>query len=233
MKTAKRSFALGFAIIVMLSLVLVSGVAASGTDLNLPSNPVIIIVVNGTQSYFETELMNVPSGYDVVNGKYFGWCVDTRAEMLRNTSIPVYLYSSLNPPGELANEEWDMVNYILNHREGYDLMDVQEAIWYFIHMDASYTPRRQGALQIVNDALANGNGFFPAIGEKVAVICYPTTWLPGEEVQVSIIEINNTVIAEFPSVHLMLLIIMSGTLFAVIIFKRKKQNLKFKAMRNL
>jgi hypothetical protein len=221
-KASQKSFTIGFLIIMALSLTLVNNVAAVDTDLNLPSTPVRIEVFNGTESYFETKLMDVPSGYDVTNGTYPGWCIDTRTEMARSPAThSVFLYSSFNPPGELANEEWDKVNYILNHKQG-NATDIQQAIWYFINIDGNYTPTSQTAWNIINDALANGEGYIPAYSQKVAVICYPTVLLPTpSEVQISIIEVNNTVIPEFPSIPLMLLIMMLTTLFTTIILKKK------------
>ena len=48
-------------------------------------------------------------------GTYLGWCVDRSANMGPETH-EVTLYSSINPPGTLTTEKWDMVNYILNHK---------------------------------------------------------------------------------------------------------------------
>jgi hypothetical protein len=225
MKVAKLRFAIVFIILATLALVLVGNagnVAAAETDLNLPSDPVMMEVFNGTVSYFETHLMDVPPGYDVTNTTYLGWCIDTRTPLQRGQPIQVYLYSSLNPPVGLQNEKWDMVNYILNHKQGKEKMDIQEAIWYFIDIDGGYTPPQtsQGAWDLINDAIANGGGFIPEHGQPVAVICYPTPLFP-QEVQISIIEVQNTVIPEFPSVPIMLLMMMT-TLFAAIICKKKE-----------
>ncbi|MEM2889418.1 MAG: hypothetical protein QXR42_08135 [Candidatus Bathyarchaeia archaeon] len=224
MKITKIRSATIFIAIITLAIVVssnVSNVAADGTDLNLPSDPVTIEVFDGTVSYFETHLMDVPPGYDVTNQTYLGWCVDTRAHLERSPARHmVFLYSSLNPPGELASEEWDMVNYILNHKQGKEAMDIQEAIWYFIHMDESFNPTRPGAWDLINDAIANGNGFVPEYGQTVAVICYPTPLFP-QEVQISIIEVQNTVIPEFPSIPIMLMVMLT-TLFAAIIWKKKE-----------
>jgi hypothetical protein len=158
----------------------------------------------------------------VANGTYPGWCVDVRTEMARSPAIhAVFLYSSLNPPGELAGEKWDMVNYILNHKQG-NTQDIQQAIWYFIHMDGNYTPTSAVAGDIVNDTLANGHGFVPEYGETIAVICYPTILFPTQpDVQISIIEVAYPVVPEFSSL-LILLLIMLTTLLAGIIYKRKK-----------
>jgi hypothetical protein len=213
--------AAALAVFVAISSILLSSVAATDSGLNLPSTPIIIEVSDGTQSYFDTELSNVPSGYDVMNGTYAGWCVDVRTEMTRSPAThEVFLYSSLNPPGELADEKWDMVNYILNHKQG-DIQDVQQAIWYFIHMDGNYTPTRAVAWIIINDTLTNCDGFVPEQGQIIAVICYPTILFPSQaDVQISIIEAVNPVIPEFPSL-LTLPLFFVATLISVIFLRRK------------
>jgi hypothetical protein len=218
----RRNVAMGFAVLMALSSILVNPVTATNLDLNLPSTIVRMEVSNGTVSYFETTLSEVPLGYDVTNGTYVGWCVDQTAEMERSPAThAVKLYSSINPPGELAGEKWDMVNYILNHKQG-DAKDIQQAIWYFIHINGNYTPTSTVAWTIVNDTLANGNGFFPEIGQMIAVICYPMVLLPEPtDVQISIIEVTNTVISEFPS-FLVLPLFMIATLLAVMVHRRKK-----------
>jgi len=225
METAKKSLAIIFAIVTALLLVHISIANATENDLNLPPIPVRIEVFDGVESYFLTKLMDIPEGYDVTNGTYLGWCIDTRAEMTRSPEThSVYLYSSFNPPGELANEEWDMVNYILNHKRG-NATDIQQAIWYFINIDGNYTPTSQVAWDIINDALENGEGFVPSYGEIVAIICYPTVLLPyPSEVQISIIEVNNPVIPEFSSASILLLI-MSTTLLIAIFYKKHKVGL--------
>ncbi len=164
-------------------------VLAASSNLNLPSTSVAIEASNGTDSYFSTYLSNIPSGYSVVNGLYNGWCVDTTAEMERSPSIHiVQLYSSASPPGELANERWDMVNYIINHKQG-TRMDIQEAIWYFVNMADGYSVASDIAQTIINDAQVNGVGFVPVSDQKIAVICYPLLLFP-ESVQISIIEVS-------------------------------------------
>lgn len=187
----KRNLAVGFAILAALSLILVNPPVDAQSVVTLPTVLVRMEVSNGTVSFFNTTLSNVPSGYIVTNGTYLGWCVDRTAEMARSPAIhTVRLYSSINPPGGLANEKWDMVNYILNHEQG-TAWDIQQAIWYFINLDGNYTPTSTVAWAIVNDALANGTGFIPPYGQLIAIICFPVVLLPQPtSVQVSIIEIN-------------------------------------------
>jgi len=218
-----RNLAIGLTVLIALSSIMVNHVAATEGELNLPSAPVRIEVSDGTESYFETELSDVPFGYDVANGTYSGWCVDVRTDMARSPAThAVFLYSSSSAPGELAEEEWDMVNYILNHKQG-GAQDIQQAIWYFIHMDGGYSPTSSVAWAIVTDALANGSGFVPEYGQVIAVICYPTVVFPSQpDVQVSIIEVVYTVIPEFSSVFVLPLI-MLATLSVVILCKKGRQ----------
>lgn len=178
--------------VLMISIFLVGSAKATDCMLNLPPDPVTMAVYDGTISYFDTVLSDVPSGYDVTNGTYIGWCIDIRYDIPRNTTFSVMLYSSCDPPAGLVGERWDMINYILNHKQG-EMMDIQHAIWYFMkYPDGTpeaewrpgYTPT-PAAQAIVDDAMANGAGFVPGPGEVVAVICYP-----DEPTQISIIELR-------------------------------------------
>ena len=198
--------------------------SAIGNAVNLPSNFVRIEVSDGTQSYFDTILGEVPSGYDVTNATYRGWCVDVRTKMARSPAThAVFLYSSLSPPGELASEAWDMINYILNHKQG-SVQDIQQAIWYFMRMDGEYNPSNAGAWAMINDALENGGGFVPGPGQVTAVICYPTILFPNQpDVQISIIEVeSSTVISEFPSALALTPIMVTAILAAFVYTKERR-----------
>jgi hypothetical protein len=215
----KNNLALGFAVVIALSSILVNRVAAADGGLNLPSALVNVVITNGTESYFNTALSNVPSGYDVMNETYPSWCIDRTTNMTRNVIFEVALYSSLSPPGNLSSVRWDMVNYILNHKQG-NADDVQRAMWYFVNMVGNYTDLTPVAQAIVNDTLANGTGFTPTLGQKVAVICFPIVLFPGSyPVQASIIELSNPIIPEFPTATLPILFALA-TLSAAIIHKR-------------
>jgi len=177
--------------IVVISLFLVGSVAAD-CELNLPPSPVTMVVQDGTISYFDTTLSNVPSGYDVANGVYLGWCIDTHVTIERGTGFSVMLYSSCDPPAGLDPDivpyEWDKVNYILNNKPSTATKDdIQQAIWNYVDLYGPYTATLPGALAIIADAEAEGGGFVPGSGEVVAVICYPDD---PEVAQVTIIELT-------------------------------------------
>ena len=89
-------------------------------------------------------------------------------------------------------------------------------------MAGNYSPSSATAMAIVNDALANGNGFIPQIGELMAVICVPVILLPEPVfVQISIIELLDPVVPEFPSFMIMLLFMIAALLTAIV-WKTKK-----------
>ena len=173
--------------ILAISIFAVGPVSAANCSLKLPNKPVTLTVVDGIDSFFISTLSNVPPGSDVGNMDYPGWCVDLRYDV--PTTIQVRLYPSCDPPKMLSTERWDMVNYILNNKQG-TARDIQEAIWYFVKMKGDvgewqdgYTPTTE-AQAMVNDALAHGDGFVPGPFDTIAVICVPLT-----EEQITIIEL--------------------------------------------
>lgn len=206
-----------------IAAILVAPASAIDGELNLPSTILLIEVSNGTQSYFNTTLSQVPPGYDVTNGSYLGWCVDSRTNMARSPAThEVRLFSSTTPPVELADKRWDMVNYILNHKQG-DTTDIQQAIWYFINFVGNYTPTRPMAWAIVDETLQNGEGYIPVAGQAVAVICYPLIYSHQPAVQVSIIEVeSNIVVPEFASALVLAPIILTMTI-AVLVYAKKRK----------
>jgi len=159
------------AAIVILALLMFSGVTLSANAcsthlLSLPSTQVQLTVVNGTASYFNSTLSGVPAGFDVHNGVYRGWCVDTSVIMIRGVPHNVTLYSSLQPPSALSSINWTAINYILNHKQG-SMMDVQQAIWHF---SDAFSPISATAQAMVNAANAHPS-YDAAKGAILAVIC--------------------------------------------------------------
>ncbi len=208
-------------ILMTASAIAIRPTRAGQLGLTLPSMPVTIEVFNGTESYFETAVMNVPLGYDVSDATYQGWCVDLRHAMERSPAThEVALFSSYSPPSSLADQKWDVINYIINHKEG-SAEDVQQAIWYFVNMVGNYTPSNIAALLMINSANAKGIGYVPAIGDKIAVICFAD----NSNTQVSVIEARCTAtIPEFPSFMLLTLFMMASFLAAAFCKYRNRRN---------
>lgn len=159
-------------------------------DLAVPNGTVTATVHGGSDSYFSTELEDVPDGYgEIANGTYDGWCVQLDVYIVTGTPYTVLLISSYDP--ELANIcpscaliAWDKVNYILNHKNPNATPgDVQLAIWYFTRNMS--LPSDPEALAMVNDAIAHGSGFKPAHGQYMAILVYA-----GSSTQLTIIEVD-------------------------------------------
>jgi hypothetical protein len=233
MKVAKTfHHTIGILILFALFSVALCSAKAATSTINLPPPTMIITMeaVNGTSTYFLTTLTDVPSGYDVTNTTYPGWCVDTTAEMSRSPAThQIVLYSSLNPPnGTFADQRWDMLNYILNHKQG-NAEDIQAAIWYFINFaNITLTPpsNQTTAWAIINDALANGTGYTPAPGQTAAVICDPIMLLPQPTpVQINIIEVTIPMqIPEYPAVAITLLTITAASIGLIYAKKAPRQH---------
>jgi hypothetical protein len=102
------------------------------------------------------------------------------------------------------------------------MLDVQQALWYFITFVGNYTPTRPVAWEMVNETLQYGEGYIPGKGHTMAVICYPLIYSHQTDVQVTIIEVeSNIVIPEFPSALLLTSITLAISL-AVMIYTRKR-----------
>ncbi len=172
----------------LISILLLSGTLAGaelieGPSINLPSEPVTVTVMGDSPvSRFNTILSDVPPGYDVTDGSYLGWCVEPPGMILSNNPYDAYLYSSYDPnmPSYFSNDEWDKVNYILNHKQGDEnnweyRWQIQFAIWYTLGWTDFDTWPTNSYLNsigwsMVDDAAANGEGFCPQQGEVIAIL---------------------------------------------------------------
>jgi len=170
----------------------ISGAMATTSLTNLPPAAVTLKCFNGTSAYFVTQLSNVPSGFGVANGNYSGWCIDRSTLMARAPSThQVLLYSSINPPaGSLSNRSWNMVNYVINHKQG-NATEIQDVIWSFVNLNGTYTPPTSTAISaMIKDAQTNGKNFIPTGQQTATVIANPISALSTDApVQISIIEV--------------------------------------------
>jgi len=161
------------------TLVLAASLAAlslqSALALTLPSGTVTATATIGVNSFVDIALSGVPSGLSVGNNTYLGWCV--AAENSNNPAFGsnVHQVTLVNTtdgsplPMSVAGLPWNTINYILNHKLG-SATDVQYAIWHFtdgIVLDAG---SQQAAIDMVNDAMANGSGFVPGPNDVTGVL---------------------------------------------------------------
>jgi len=189
----RMSFVMLPLIFLMLSLT-VNFAYADGPNINLPSDEVYITVeYPSSECYYYVWLSGVPSGYHVSNERYIGWCVDENHFISNGKTYQAKMYSSYDQENPHPDEDWDMVNYILNHNQG-SWEDVQDAIWYFI--DGGIYPDSPVARAMVDEAKENGEGFVPGPGQILAVVLYIDggTQIPIIEVRVPV----ENVVPQYP-----------------------------------
>ncbi|MFA5102301.1 MAG: SdrD B-like domain-containing protein [Candidatus Thermoplasmatota archaeon] len=125
---------------------------------------------DGTDSWFDFTIYDVPPGYDITDDIYPGWCVQQLKEMEEGPNHPVKLKSCYadDLQNGFENINWTAINYIINHKQGKNRLSVQRAIWNFTdNLDNTGYP---GAQAIVNDTMINGPGYVPQAGEILAVV---------------------------------------------------------------
>ena len=187
------------------------GVAdASAASIKLPSKEVPVTVVAndvfstaGAICYFYVTVDGIPENgnYDLENGVYEGWCVNSTLQLPNNRRFPARLFSSYADtsalPGDLQypSETWRKINWVINHRDDYlrqtaEAWDVEDAIWYII--DELPGPfAGEWVYTIKQDADEYGSQFVPTFGEKMAVICaFDPSYDNGLDLQDLIIEVK-------------------------------------------
>ena len=141
----------------------------------------------GASSYFWTTVTNG----GLLNGAYFGWCVDTDLTINQNqnySNVNFYSDYGLIPTGFIEHpENLDLVNWILNQgfvgqvstggHGTFTYGDVQRAIWTLID-DQNLTNglgswNQNRVDQILALATLSGEGFSPTCGQLIGVILAP------------------------------------------------------------
>jgi len=157
----------------------------------------------------------------ILPGVYPAWCIEEPVGIDPGLTYSGGLYSScdsaLSTPGtwiwnylaayhsasELVPvEAWDSLNWILNHRTGYDWEDVQLALWSFVggppsirpwFFDQTRSANNPNVQKLVTDASAAvSGGWSPACGDEIGLLAvidpgYPGT--PNPAVQLLLIEV--------------------------------------------
>jgi len=174
MKIKKKILMIGIAVVLAFS-----GINIAADDcspiVRLPLGYATMVVEFGTSSYFKVNISDVPPGFDITNGEYFSWCVQYGIVMAKGVNHTIALYSSYDPdmPSSFQDENWSKINYVLNHKQDYNLnrLLLQRVIWYLI--DDNYKlPSDPGdnVLNIISDADENGSDFCPEPGDAIAVL---------------------------------------------------------------
>jgi len=156
-----------------------SGIIVEADDCNptvrLPLGYATMLAEFGTSSYFKVNLSDVPPGFDITDGEYLSWCVQYGVRLSRGVNHTVALYSSYdsNMPDSFQAENWSKVNYVLNHKQDYNLdkKHLQMVIWYLI--DDNYElPEDSGSdvQKMISNADENGSDFCPEPGDVIAIL---------------------------------------------------------------
>jgi len=139
-------------------------------------------------NYVDLSLWDLPEGFDITDGVYNAWCLDTQVYISPGFTYYPTLYSSYDPelsPWTSDDEQWDYINYVLNHQHPDATMeDIQAALWYFGDDDIPL-PSDPEAKAMVENALTNGADYVPGEGDVMAIIVDS-----GDSVQLTIIVVD-------------------------------------------
>ena len=164
--------------------------------LNLPptSDQVtgVPVFTTSQSTYLSVTLSNVPSGFQVTNGVYLAWCLDSFGTLQTSTYTLYNSYGGFDgdpnppvPPLDNLNGQtaWNEVNWLINNPMGNakdvptaTATDIQHAIWDLLdpYYAAFFPVSSQDAnvQQLYSDAQAFGANFIPGPGQIVAVVLY-------------------------------------------------------------
>ena len=135
----------------------------------------------GSDAYFDVTLEEIPEGYDIINGIYNGWCVDTGDNMPQGIPLDIKLWCVNDLEQPWQDDDWDCVTWMLNNRGELTPQQFQYAVWYFI--DGGYTGDDPDVLAIIADAESLGEDFIPECGDTVPILCDA-----GDDIQYTFIE---------------------------------------------
>jgi hypothetical protein len=159
--------------------------------LEMPEGLVDIVASGGGgDSYIDTTVSD--GGNDVPSATYDGWCFDEDQLIYLGTHYDATLYSSYDPflPPSLQDDDWDLINYIINHKQdyfdaGYTVLNIEHVIWYFMEdPDWTWDDLNTNEKAIAQDAIDNGEGFYPAHLQYMAVIVYISDSVQGTFIEV-------------------------------------------------
>jgi chitodextrinase len=182
---AKKIVIISLTALVMLSA---SCTVSAYVEVNLPHDPITMYVqYPSSQSYFDTQLKNISSGYDVHNGTYIDWCgaksifinpnydyTNTHLYSIYNTSMPSYLW----------HNNWSKINYILNHKvQNVDWKQIQYAIWYLL--DYGDSGLNNDGWSMVQNASLYGDSYSPTYFDIIGIIADA-----GQNIQRQLLELR-------------------------------------------
>ena len=127
---------------------------------NLPTYLINVKMDTSSESYFNIELKNVGSGFDIYDGIWIGWCADIDTSIETNEWYQGYIHCSYNPSDKYGID-WPKINWIINNKGSYSAEYIQDAIWHFTNGHTS------NVLAMAAEAHPN---FCPQTGQKYVAI---------------------------------------------------------------
>jgi len=137
-------------------------------------------------TYFDLKLSGIPSGYDLVDGTWEGWCAQDGTFIYPGVNYNMDVYSSLyieKLPLNAQGRNWDRINWLFNNFDwyegdaGYGWKAKQRAIWKIVEDDVNFTgsvsanaTQEALAKTMYNNAVSYGTDFIPLPGYWAAVI---------------------------------------------------------------
>jgi hypothetical protein len=156
------------------TMCVVSLLTINTSAINLPPGAVTATIGIGTHSFLDVTLSGVPSGYDVRNNAYLGWCVE--AYNLNNPGDGNTVHQALlksttagGLPTAFASKPWDKINYVLNNKLG-SVQEVQYVIWHYTDGISPDPGSMPNAIAMIQDADANGADFVPGPTDVTAAL---------------------------------------------------------------
>lgn len=126
-----------------------------------------MVITNGDTSYFTSTLSGVPSGLDLTNGDYQGWCADRSVYMPRGEQLTVQLTNLYD--FTVQDESWNKINDVLNHPNGATRIELQNVIWYFLNQYSASLLTENEQLLIA----AAHDDFVPQTGDWIGILAEP------------------------------------------------------------
>jgi hypothetical protein len=146
-----------------------------GQSLNIPTGVATYPTLTGdsVRSYFKITLHDMLlSSSAVQNGAYKGWCADQFSWANSGSLHWLYPAYAQFPQNFATAEGMRMVTYLINHRGGAYMIDVQTAIWHLLQGVPAEQDLSPGALVLVQSAKMFGRNFVPAGDDAQLFVLY-------------------------------------------------------------
>ncbi|MDR3559155.1 MAG: hypothetical protein P4L62_00485 [Candidatus Pacebacteria bacterium] len=147
-------------------------------EIKLSETATIRLGFRGSESRFDVKIISTDSSgpFDIKDRAiYLGWCAARSLQIEKNTPISgVRLFSSDDPtaiPSWDRRVNWNVINYILNHKSGATPDEIQARVWALTDPTFPQSKLDKKSRVFLVRAERDGKNFHPVPGEKVAILC--------------------------------------------------------------